>query len=81
MVMKRVITYATFDLLYYGHINLPCTPEISSSWIRKDLYDANTVDVENKISYAEVNTYSGLRRDRKVNENHSFSAVVQEVAA
>ena len=35
--MKRVITYGTFDLLHYGHINLPRTPEISSTQIKEDL--------------------------------------------
>ena len=111
--MKRVITYGTFDLLHYGHINLlrrakqlqrkllvesvryvdlvipeeswdqkrrdmheyhidtfvmgddwkgkfdylteegvevvylPRTPEISSSQIKQDLYDANAVDRQN----------------------------------
>ena len=137
--MKRVITYGTYDLLHYGHINLlkrakalgdylivaistdefnwdekrkkcyfyvdlvipeeswnqkgtdmheyridtfvigddwegkfdflrdegvevvylPRTPEISSSQIKKDLYDANAVDGESKTSHDEINTDPG----------------------
>ena len=57
--MKRVITYGTFDLLHYGHINLLRTPEVSSSRIKKDLYDANAVDGESKTSHDEINTDPG----------------------
>ena len=37
-------------------VYLPRTPEISSSQIKKDLYDANAVDGESKISHVEINT-------------------------
>lgn len=37
-------------------VYLPRTPEISSSQIKKDLYDANAVDGESKISHDEINT-------------------------
>ena len=129
-IMKRVITYGTFDLLHYGHINLlrraksygdylivvlssdefnwnekrkktyftyeqrkqlleavryvdvdtfvmgddwkgkfdflkeegvevvylERTPEISSSQIKRDLYDANAVDGESKLEHGDINT-------------------------
>ena len=114
--MKRVITYGTYDLLHYGHINLlkrakalgdylivaistdefnwnskqkkcyftyeqrkalveavryvdlvipeesweqnylPRTPEISTSQIKHDLYDANAVDSKSKTSHDEIDT-------------------------
>lgn len=37
-------------------VYLPRTPEISSSQIKKDLYDANAVDGESKISHDDINT-------------------------
>ena len=37
-------------------IYLPRTPEISSSKIKKDLYDANAVDGESHISHDEIDT-------------------------
>lgn len=37
-------------------VYLPRTPEISSSQIKKDLYDANAVDGESKTSHDEINT-------------------------
>lgn len=37
-------------------VYLPRTPEISSSKIKKDLYDANAVDGESKTSHDEINT-------------------------
>lgn len=37
-------------------VYLPRTPEISSSQIKKDLYDANAVDGESKMSHDEINT-------------------------
>lgn len=37
-------------------VYLPRTPEISSSKIKKDLYDANAVDGESKTSHEEINT-------------------------
>lgn len=40
-------------------VYLPRTPEISSSQIKKDLYDANAVDGESKTSHDEINTDPG----------------------
>lgn len=37
-------------------VYLPRTPEISSSQIKKDLYDANAVDGESKVNHDEINT-------------------------
>ena len=37
-------------------IYLPRTPEISSSKIKKDLYDANAVDGEGKTFHDDINT-------------------------
>lgn len=37
-------------------VYLPRTPEISSSQIKKDLYDANTMSGESKTSHDEINT-------------------------
>lgn len=37
-------------------VYLPRTPEISSSQIKKDLYDANAVDGESKMSHDDLNT-------------------------
>lgn len=37
-------------------VYFPRTPEISSSQIKKDLYDANSVDGESKTSHDEINT-------------------------
>ena len=37
-------------------VYLPRTPEISSSQIKKDLYDANSVEGESKTSHDEINT-------------------------
>ena len=39
-------------------VYLPRTPEISSSQIKKDLYDANAVDGESKTSHEDINTDS-----------------------
>lgn len=40
-------------------VYLPRTPEISSSQIKKDLYDANAVDGESKVNHDEINTDPG----------------------
>lgn len=37
-------------------VYLPRTPEISSSKMKKDLYDANAVDGESKMSHDDINT-------------------------
>ena len=37
-------------------VYLPRTPEISTSQIKHDLYDANAVDSESKTSHDEINT-------------------------
>lgn len=37
-------------------VYLPRTPEISSSQIKKDLYDANSVDGDSKTSHDDINT-------------------------
>lgn len=37
-------------------VYLPRTPEISTSQIKHDLYDANAVDSESKTSHEEINT-------------------------
>ena len=37
-------------------VYLPRTPEISSSQIKKDLYDANAVDGASKTSHDEIDT-------------------------
>lgn len=37
-------------------VYLPRTPEISSSQIKRDLYDANAVDAESRTSHDEINT-------------------------
>lgn len=37
-------------------VYLPRTPEISSSKMKKDLYDANSVDGESKTSHDDINT-------------------------
>ena len=37
-------------------VYLPRTPEISSSKMKKDLYDANSVDGESKINHDDLNT-------------------------
>ena len=43
-------------------VYLPRTPEISSSQIKKDLYDANAVDGESKTSHDEINTDPDKKR-------------------
>jgi len=40
-------------------VYLPRTPEISSSQIKKDLYDANAVDGESKTNHDNINTDPG----------------------
>ena len=40
-------------------VYLPRTPEISSSQIKKDLYDANAVDGESKTNHNDINTDPG----------------------
>ena len=40
-------------------VYLPRTPEISSSQIKKDLYDANAVDGESKTSHDDIDTNPG----------------------
>jgi len=40
-------------------VYLPRTPEISSSQIKKDLYDANAVEGESKTSHDDINTDPG----------------------
>lgn len=40
-------------------VYLPRTPEISSSQIKKDLYDANAMDGESKTNHDEINTDPG----------------------
>ena len=40
-------------------VYLPRTPEISSSKIKKDLYDANAVDGESKTSHDDIDTDPG----------------------
>ncbi len=40
-------------------VYLPRTPEISTSKIKKDLYDANAVDGESKTSHDDINTDPG----------------------
>lgn len=40
-------------------VYLPRTPEISSSQIKKDLYDANAIDGESKTSHDDINTDPG----------------------
>ncbi len=42
-------------------VYLPRTPEISSSQIKKDLYDANSVDGETRTSHEDINTDPGDR--------------------
>ena len=37
-------------------VYLPRTPEISSSQIKRDLYDANAVDGESKVNHDEIDT-------------------------
>ena len=37
-------------------VYLPRTPEISSSQIKRDLYDANAVDGESKTNHDDINT-------------------------
>ena len=37
-------------------VYLPRTPEISTSQIKHDLYDANAIDVESETSHKEINT-------------------------
>ncbi len=43
-------------------VYLPRTPEISSSLIKKGLYNANAVDAESKISHDEINTDPDITR-------------------
>lgn len=38
-------------------VYLERTPEISSSQIKRDLYDANAVDGESKLEHGDINTY------------------------
>ena len=45
--MKGVITSETFVILQEWCMILYRTPEISSSQIKQDLYDANAVDRQN----------------------------------
>ncbi|MDO4413580.1 MAG: glycerol-3-phosphate cytidylyltransferase [Erysipelotrichaceae bacterium] len=40
-------------------VYLPRTPEISSSQIKRDLYDANAVDGESQIKHDDINTDPG----------------------
>ncbi len=40
-------------------VYLPRTPEISTSKMKKDLYDANAVDGESKVSHEDINTDPG----------------------
>ena len=37
-------------------VYLERTPEISSSQIKRDLYDANAVDGESKLEHGDINT-------------------------
>ena len=37
-------------------VYLPRTPEVSSSQIKKEIYDANSVDGETRLSHDEINT-------------------------
>lgn len=37
-------------------VYLPRTPEVSSSRIKRDLYDANSIDGESRINHDEINT-------------------------
>ena len=50
--------FGKFDVLkpFCQVVYLPRTPEISSSQIKKDLYDANAVDGESKVNHDEINT-------------------------
>ncbi len=43
-------------------VYLPRTPEISSSQIKKDLYDANAVDGESKTNHDDINTNPIVQR-------------------
>ena len=43
-------------------VYLPRTPEISSSQIKRDLYDANAVDSESKTSHDEIDTNPGKKK-------------------
>lgn len=48
-----------FDFLEEEGVNvvyLPRTPEISTSQIKKDLFDANTSDEQSKLNHDEINT-------------------------
>lgn len=47
IIMKGVITSETFVILQKWCMILYRTPEISSSQIKQDLYDANAVDHRN----------------------------------
>ena len=42
-------------------VYLPRTPEVSSSQIKKDLYDANSVDGESKTSHDNIDTDPGKK--------------------
>ena len=44
-------------------VYLPRTPEISSSKIKKDLYDANAVEGENRPDNKEINTDPAKRKN------------------
>lgn len=48
-----------FDFLRAEGVEVMClsrTPEISTSKIKRDLYDANAVDLKSKLSHEEINT-------------------------
>lgn len=47
-------------------VYLPRTPEISSSQIKKDLYDANAVDGESKTNHDAINTDPDKKKKRPI---------------
>ena len=59
ILLLWVMTGKVFDFLKEEGVEvvyLPRTPEISSSKIKKDLYDANAVDGERKTSHDDIDT-------------------------
>ena len=83
--MKQVITYGTFDLLHYGHINLLCRARELGDYLIEGLStDRFNIECKNKKSYfpfAERKTLlEALRYVDLVIPEDSWEQKVQDIA-